>query len=525
MKTQTDKRPIQLDIDRNPISEQLSFPFLNNPTDIRWACRDRRFYRVVELPHVYCDGELILRDRTEEEVRRWLLDKKVDIYLMAKGSLQHIINECSGELLPLNPSPVAISEVNGAASFMLFDIGLEKPLAINAEAFEWIAREGYAVFYHPEMRKKALALKRFDSEVICGVLMPGDVDLTIQQIYKKAFKPATMSCNTHGDNGTVNRREVGAQVNKDDDSEKDNTIVLSQGFKTITDSASEAFKIIESLYEFDNRSKYAVFTGYGNIDSMLGGLPCGQVAVVAGELITPFLTNIVRKNAGRLSNPIMTTVCCHQRTIAEFGIKLICMDGNLLVSETQRGLIRERDWGRLAHAAGQLSDQPILFYEKLPASIDALRDGMRSLIRENPEVRLLIVETLEMITGDDKAVIAESLRKLKLMADELSITVLIGINSNIKFRQAKKNVFERYADILLMLRKNSEAYTTEIISHEENDARFDYDDTLRGIVKVRTGHTILVTYPVEVQVRTKEGLLGTASLRYMPQKGVFINGK
>ena len=60
MKTQNNNRPIQLDIDRNPISEQLSFPFLSNPTDIRWACRYHKFYRVVELPHVYCDGELIL---------------------------------------------------------------------------------------------------------------------------------------------------------------------------------------------------------------------------------------------------------------------------------------------------------------------------------------------------------------------------------------------------------------------------------------------------------------------------------
>ena len=526
MHTQNDNRPIQLDIDRNPISEQLSFPFLSNPTDIRWACRNRKFYRVAELPHVYCDGELILRDRTEAEVRGWLLEKKADIYSLSQGSLQHIINECSGDLQPLNLPPVAMSEVNGAASFMLFDIGLEKPLAINAEAFEWLAREGYKLFYQPEKRKKCLALKRFRSDFICGVLMPGDVELTVRQIYQKSLKPATLSFDLIRDNTEVNQREVGAQVSENDDVAGSSKInVTTPGFKTGQHSASEALSILENLYEYDRRSKYTVFTGYGHIDTVIGGLPGGQVAVVAGELITAFLANVVRKNAGRVTNPILTAVCCMQRTIAEFGIKLICMDGNLLVSETRRGMIKERDWCRLSHAAGMLSDQPLIFCDKLPMSIDDLMDGMRSLTKEKPELRLFILESLEMITGDDNAVIAESLRKLKRMADELSITVLIGVTSNVKFKQAKRNVFERYADILLILRKNSEAYTTEIISHEKDDARFDYDDSLRGIVKVSAGHTILVTYPVEVQVRTKEGLLGTASLRYMPQKGVFLNGK
>ena len=37
--------------------------------------------------------------------------------------------------------------------------------------------------------------------------------------------------------------------------------------------------------------------------------------------------------------------------------------------------------------------------------------------------------------------------------------------------------------------------------------------------------SILTKYPVEVQVRNKNGLRGTAILQYMSQKGVFVNGK
>jgi len=151
---------------------------------------------------------------------------------------------------------------------------------------------------------------------------------------------------------------------------------------------------------------------------------------------------------------------------------------------------------------------------------------MRALTAENPDLRLLIVDSLELITVDDKNSIAEGLKKLRLMTDDLSLVVIVGASANMKFKQNKRNVFERYADVLLTQRKNSKNYVAEIIAHEENGVRFDYDDTMRGIVKVSKGNRLLVSYPVEVQVRTREGgLLGTAILRYMPQKGVFVNAK
>lgn len=161
----------------------------------------------------------------------------------------------------------------------------------------------------------------------------------------------------------------------------------------------------------------------------------------------------------------------------------------------------------------------------MPSSADEVVERVHALKTEQPDLRLVILDTLEMILGDEKSVISEGLRKLKLLADDLNVAIVIGSSSNMKFKQHKRNPFERYADVLLILRKNEQDYMSEIITHEENDAQYDYDDKLRGLVKVDSGSTILVKYPVEIQIRNKEGLLGSAILQYMPQKGVFLNGK
>jgi len=47
-----------------------------------------------------------------------------------------------------------------------------------------------------------------------------------------------------------------------------------------------------------------------------------------------------------------------------------------------------------------------------------------------------------------------------------------------------------------------------------------------NVPKVQTSPKYInVKYPVEVQVRNKEGLVGTAILQYLPQRGVFVNAK
>ncbi len=517
------KAPIHLDIDRNPILEQLGFPFLNNPTDIRWARDSRKLYRVPDMPSVFCDGELLLCDRTEEEVRGWLHDK-TGLEHLSKDTVQCFIDECSGETLPLPLPPLAVSDVNGAASFMHFDIGLDKPLSVNAEAYRWLTKEGYSLFYQPGKRKSAVVLKR-SGDSVAGLLMPGDIDLTVRQIYLKAVRPkvADHLSDTIPDG---NKYAAGVQVSDDLRKDTGEFSIMTPGFKTGKQAAAEAFQTIENQYEFGRHSKHTVYTGYRNIDLMLGAIACGSITVVAGDMISPFLANLVRKNAARLKKPVTTAVCCLRRAIPEYGIRLICMDSQLLVSDMRKGMIKESDWCRLATGAGRLSqERPLFFWDKLPTSIDGMADRARALKAEKPELRLVVLDSLEMITGDDKGAIGEGLRKLKLMADEQNIAVVTGSLSNMRFRQNKRNPFERYADALLLLRKKEKDYTAEVVTHEKNDPRYDYDEKLRGVVKVCTGSTILVKYPVEVEVRNNDGFLGSAIIQYIPQKGVFVNGE
>jgi len=348
--------------------------------------------------------------------------------------------------------------------------------------------------------------------------------MTIRQIYMKALKPYAIF-DLPEEETADKSSAAGVQLSATEKKDEPDISVKTTGFKTGRHAASEAFNIMENRYEFDKYSRYAVYTGFTCIDLMLGGIAIGDIAVVAGDGVSSFLLNIVRKNAFRLNKPVETAVFCLQKAIPDKGIHLICMDSHLLVNEIKKGKIKERDWYKLSFAAGKLSEYPLYFCDKLPSSIDNMIDRIRALKTEKAKLRLVILDNLEMITGDDVYLIGEGLRKMKWMANALDVAVIIGSSNNMRFKRHKRNIYERYADTLLLLRKNEKDYAADIITHEKNDARFDYDEKLRGVIKVCTGNSILTKYPVEVQVRNNDGLLGTAILQYMPQKGVFVNGK
>jgi len=512
--------PVHLDIDKNPISEQLGFPFLLDPTDIRWAGKISKLYRVTGMTNIYCDSALFLLDRTQEEVQQWLCDKH-GLDCISAESVQETIKNYPVDEIPVLASPIAFSEVNGAASWTLFDIGLEKPLAINAEAYSWLAKEGYSFHYQPGKRKCGVILKR-RSEALAGVLMPGDVDLTVRQIYMKALKSNAlldpMSVCTAHQNNHSSRQLI------EDESDDDNDVsVKVSGFVTCQNAVSKGFEFIERMYEGHKQHDYKVFTGLSCIDRMLGGINIGDIAVVAGDSVLSFLANIVKNNANK---PFAISVNCLRKDIPKLAIQFLCMESHLLMGEINKGMITEKHWHRLANSAGKVScEYPLYFSDKLPSSIDDMAARIRVLKAEKRNLTLVVLDSLELITGDDKASIVSGLRLLKKLADELSVVIMIGSSSNIRFNRHNRNLFERYADTILILRNNEQNYTSEIIKHDEVDRQYEYDETLRGIIMVNKGTTILVRYPVEVEIRNKDGFQGIASLEYAPQKGVFSDGK
>lgn len=526
MQTQPVNFPVYLDADKNPALEPFALPLVKDPSEIRWSREKQNWYQVMGMPHIYCDGSMLLLDRTIVEVQMWLLDKS-DIDALPVESVQNVVKECPSDGLNLLPQPLAYSAASDSAAWVHFDVGLDEPLSLNAEAYTWLKHEGYELYVQPDQRiRTSRVILRRRSEGLAGVLMPGNGRITIRQIYTIALKPPYAIFDLMGARMADKEAEKKMLLQELAQQRELEDRCTPKGFKTAKHAASESFEFIEKLYDSGKYSDKAVFTGYFNIDSMLGGIPLGNIAVAAGDGVSAFLRNVVRKNALRLKKPVVTAVFCLQKALPELAIHLMCLESSLMTKEITRGMLRVSDWSRLSSSAGLLSDnQHLCFSEKLPASIIDMMDCVKACKEEQPALRLVVLENLELITGDDKIVIADGLKNLKLLADNLGISILIGSSSNIKFKQHKRNHFERYADVLLLLRKNEQNYTTEIVDREIHEAHYDYNEHLRGHIKIKRGGTILVKYPVEVQVRTRDELLGTAILQYLPQKGVFVNGK
>lgn len=340
--------PVYFDVDKNPVNRPFTSPLVKDPSEIRWSREKQKWYQVTGMPHIYCDGGILLLDRSRVEVQMWLCDKK-EIEELPAEAVQNVVKECPNDGLTLLQEPLAYRAVNGAAAWACFDIGLDEPLSLNAEAYTWLKHEGYTIYAQPDARTNRVILRR-RSDVLAGVLMPGNGKITIRQIYKRALKPPYAIFDLMGERMVDKEAEAKTRLrDREKQAELDNKL-LPPGFKTNKYAAGESLNVLEDLYEFVRHSKQSIYTGYYNIDSMLGGIFFGNLAVVAGDSVSSFLANIVRKNALRTKKPVSTAVICLQKAIPELGIQLICMEGRLMTREIRRGMIKESDWPKLARA-------------------------------------------------------------------------------------------------------------------------------------------------------------------------------
>jgi replicative DNA helicase len=197
---------------------------------------------------------------------------------------------------------------------------------------------------------------------------------------------------------------------------------------SIRDVLVAEFRYLEKVYgdaEARGIASDGIPTGLIDLDMLVGGLRASELIIIAGRPSvgkSDFVVNVLRAAAIGGGNPVafFSLQMRAQRII----FRLLASMSEVDSQKTRIGYLGEKDFPRIAVAAGKLMDAPVFIDESPRLTIPEIKIRANSLKREK-EVRLLIIDGLQQVvtqSPNDSAV------ALKALARELQMPVLATSN-------------------------------------------------------------------------------------------------
>ena len=205
-----------------------------------------------------------------------------------------------------------------------------------------------------------------------------------------------------------------------------------------------------------------MLTGYSVIDDQLSGLHCGDLVAVIGESgsgKTSFLANVALNVADQSKQSVLFYSFQHPAT--HLVLRMICMKGKTSAHRVIRGRILKEEWNAVLSAAGKLREAPLLIDDRPVEAVDSMLASMRRRRAIIRNLKLVMIDSIDMLAGGDMVRYNKCLRKLKAMAMELHIPIVFSTFMRKDYTKAeRKNAVswekmqstETYADIIMHMR-------------------------------------------------------------------------
>jgi len=216
-------------------------------------------------------------------------------------------------------------------------------------------------------------------------------------------------------------------------------------FVKMGDMIMDTIKMVEQLYE-RKELVTGVPTGFLDLDSKTAGLQPSDLIIVAARPSmgkTAFVLNLAQYAALHANVPI--AIFSLEMSKEQLVMRMLCSEARVDNAKVRTGYLSERDFPRLAMAAGRLSDAPIYIDDTPGQNILEMRAKARRLKRE-ANIGLLIIDYLQLMRGFSQEnrtqELSEISRGLKSLAKELNIPIiaLSQLNRQVELRADKRPI-------------------------------------------------------------------------------------
>jgi replicative DNA helicase len=252
---------------------------------------------------------------------------------------------------------------------------------------------------------------------------------------------------------------------------------ITAGFFAVGDMIKDSLELIERLYERKEMIT-GVTTGFKDLDKLTCGLQPSDLVIIAGRPSmgkTALALNMATNAA--LNTGIGVAVFSLEMAREQLVLRMMCSEARVDNSKVRAGYLGERDFPRLANAAGRLHDA-LIFIDDTPAiSVLELRAKTRRLVRDKEKkIGLVIVDYIQLMRGRGDAQnreqeVSEISRSLKALAKELRVPVvaLSQLNRRVEDRGDRRpmmadlresGAIEQDADVIAFIYRD-EVYNTK----------------------------------------------------------------
>lgn len=170
-------------------------------------------------------------------------------------------------------------------------------------------------------------------------------------------------------------------------------------------------------------------TGWSQLDDMTGGLQPGELIIVAARPSmgkTGMMTGLALNAALEKNAP--TAFFSFEMSKDQLTRRMLCHEAMVDLLSMNRGRLSGDDFGRIATAAGPLTEAP-LWLEESGNTANAVRAACRRLHREAGGLGLVVIDYLGMMEGSGENrnhEVGGITRALKSLAKELDVPVVVG---------------------------------------------------------------------------------------------------
>jgi replicative DNA helicase len=204
---------------------------------------------------------------------------------------------------------------------------------------------------------------------------------------------------------------------------------IRDGFVSLRDLARSSLDTIEKLHGHKELVT-GVPTGFTDLDEMTSGLQPSDLIIIAAR---PSMgkTSLVMNIAQHVGTKTDRTVGVFSLEMSkeQLFLRMLTSEARIDAHRLRGGFLGERDWGRLAHAIGSLSESKIFIDDTPSIGVLEMRAKCRRLAAEHG-LHLVIIDYIQLMQGRGRfenrtLELASISRSLKGLAKELQVPIVV----------------------------------------------------------------------------------------------------
>ena len=290
---------------------------------------------------------------------------------------------------------------------------------------------------------------------------------------------------------------------------------IREGFVPLRDLVHSSFATIEALQQHKGLVT-GVPTGFVDLDEMTSGLQPSDLVLVAARPSmgkTSFVLNIAQ-HVGTQTDMTVGFFSLEMSKEQLF-MRMLTAEARIDAHRFRSGFLNEKDYGRLSHALGTLSEARVFIDDTASLGVLEMRAKARRLQAEHG-LHLLIIDYIQLMQGRGRfesrqTELASISRSLKGLAKELKIPI-IALSQLSRAPETRSDHRPQLSDLRESGALEQDADVVMFIFREEQyrDADGQPNQEAEGVAEIIIG-------------KQRNGPVGTAKLAFIKEHTRFEN--